>query len=193
MSKRHEPLEDALIEFMPQGATSDDEPADMTPVMVVGNPYAGAGVIGGGWDGIEEFLTRALAELRRARVDEEGWRKVVTEHLDDEGFERVERESLLAEAMSAVGGELPAEPAPVGSRVHVLTWDHRKGMSQSVHATAGSAEEARARIVRDNWDDFADRADLPAKPPADDDEALRLYEEAADDESFHIESLNVIA
>ncbi|MFG1872114.1 hypothetical protein [Micromonospora arborensis] len=103
MSRRYNGLDDELIEFVPQGVTQEDNPEDMDPVMVIGDPYDAAAVIGGGWDGIEGFLTRALDRLRVARRDVAGWQDAVTEHLDEADLGDGERERLLTEAMTHVG------------------------------------------------------------------------------------------
>ncbi|MFI7608478.1 hypothetical protein ACIBTV_25460 [Micromonospora sp. NPDC049366] len=73
----------------------------------------------------------------------------------------------------------PATPARNSVWVLAITWS--KGDAVSVHTSERGAKQSLAKFARASWSDVAGQGDCPAEPPADDDEAARLYFETTED------------
>lgn len=74
---------------------------------------------------------------------------------------------------------------------YVLTISHRHGDDTTLHPTEEAARAALAEFARQWWHEIADydgRAapGVTGPPPDDDDEAIRIYFEHQDDESYTI-------
>ena len=71
--------------------------------------------------------------------------------------------------------------------VHVLVYTHRPGEDIFVHATEAGLRKTLAAVVGEYWHEVADSPARPDAMPADTDEAIRIYFEANNDESYSIE------
>lgn len=81
----------------------------------------------------------------------------------------------------------------IGATVHVLTYDHKHGINVTVHVTEEGANAEMVGIARAYWDEITHKDGVPENPPADDDEAARIYFESHDYESAEVETVTVQA
>lgn len=75
--------------------------------------------------------------------------------------------------------------------VSVLVIEHRRGSEISVFHSDTDADTYLAGWVRDWWSEVAERGTAPAEPPTDDTEAIRIYFEAHDDETYYRDIVTV--
>lgn len=113
----------------------------------------------------------------------EAAREALAIHRDPESLATVFR--VGDQHLDATSGEiLPSGQEPSHPLMTVLTIKQKHETNASIHLTPEGARAELSRYVRTYWSDVAGIGDAPETAPEDDEEAIDIYFEEHDEESY---------